>query len=57
MYFGFNTTEHIRVLTSHFDNLIRAAVVQPPSVGALLRRLLDGFDAAGPSEAELERPQ
>jgi len=28
MYFVFNTTEHIRVLTQHFDNLIRAAVVQ-----------------------------
>jgi transcriptional regulator with XRE-family HTH domain len=28
MYFVFNTTEHIRVLTRHFDDLIRHAVVQ-----------------------------
>ncbi|MFQ5973179.1 MAG: helix-turn-helix domain-containing protein, partial [Alphaproteobacteria bacterium] len=27
-FFVFNTTEHIRVLTRHFDELIRAAVVQ-----------------------------
>ena len=27
MYFVFNTTEHIRVLTRHFDSLVRAAVV------------------------------
>lgn len=32
MYFVFNSTEHIRVLTQHFDDLIRAAVVQPPEV-------------------------
>jgi len=40
MYLVFNSTEHIRVLTEHFDNLIRAATVQPPKVSALLRRLL-----------------
>jgi len=28
MYFVFNTIEHVRVLTRHFDDLIRAAVVQ-----------------------------
>jgi transcriptional regulator with XRE-family HTH domain len=37
MYFVFNTTEHIRVLTSHFDSLIRAAVIQPTEVPAFLR--------------------
>jgi len=37
MYFVFNTTEHIRVLTRHLDSLIRAASVQPPEVGAFLR--------------------
>lgn len=28
MYFVFNTREHIRTLTDHFDNLVRAAEVQ-----------------------------
>ena len=32
--------EHIRALTQHFDNLIRGAIVQPPEVPQLLRRLL-----------------
>ncbi len=41
MYFVFNTTEHIRVLTRHFDELIRSAVVQPPEVPRLLRDLPD----------------
>ena len=40
MYVVFNSTEHIRELTRHFDNLIRAAVVQPPDVGAFLSGLL-----------------
>lgn len=38
MYLVFNSTEHIRVLTTHFDELIRAAVVQPPEVAGLLKR-------------------
>ncbi len=52
MYFVFNTTEHIRVLTRHFDDLIRAAVVQPPEIGAFLRRLLDEIEAPAPLRAE-----
>src|SRR3546814_2465267 len=40
MYFVFNSTEHIRALTQHFDNLIRGAIVQPPEVPQLLRLLL-----------------
>jgi len=40
MYFVFNSTEHIRALTQHFDNLIRGAIVQPPDVPQLLKRLL-----------------
>jgi transcriptional regulator with XRE-family HTH domain len=40
MYFVFNSTEHIRALTQHFDNLIRGAIVQPPEVPQLLRQLL-----------------
>jgi transcriptional regulator with XRE-family HTH domain len=39
MYLVFNTLEHIRVFTGHFDRLIRAAVVEPTGVPDLLRRL------------------
>ncbi len=52
MYFVFNTNEHIRVLTRHFDDLIRAAIVQPPDVGGLLRRLRDELDGGIPLRAE-----
>jgi transcriptional regulator with XRE-family HTH domain len=41
MYVVFNSTEHVRELTSHFDRLIRAAVVQPTDVAPFLRKLLD----------------
>jgi hypothetical protein len=41
MYLVFNSTEHIRVLAAHFDNLIRHAVVQPPDMPKLLQKLLD----------------
>ena len=44
MYFVFNTTEHIRLLIRHFDELIRAAVVQPPDVPAMVQRLFDELD-------------
>ena len=40
MYLVFNSTEHIQVLTRHFDDLIRAAVVQPPDVIEVLEGLL-----------------
>ena len=49
MYLVFNSTEHIRVLTEHFDNLIRAATVQPPKVSALLRRLLAELNEREPA--------
>jgi transcriptional regulator with XRE-family HTH domain len=39
MYFVFNSADHIRYLTKHFDDLIRAAVMQPPETLALLKRL------------------
>lgn len=39
MYFVFNATEHIRVMTRHFDNLIRIAVVPPTEVKEYLTRL------------------
>lgn len=41
MYFVFNTTEHIRVLTRHFDTLIRAATVQSTEATGFLRRLVE----------------
>ena len=41
MYFVFNTAEHIRVLTRHFDDLVRAAVVTATDVGGYLRGLSD----------------
>ena len=39
MYFVFNSTEHIRTLTRHFDGLIRSAVIRPTEVPEFLRRL------------------
>lgn len=39
LYFVFNTTEHIRVLTRHFDQLIRGAVVPAEQVPDYLRTL------------------
>ena len=39
MYFVFNTTEHIRVLTKHFDQLIRGAVVPAEQVPDYLKKL------------------
>lgn len=39
MYFVFRSTEHIRSLTQHFDDLIRAAIVPPTEVPDMLRRL------------------
>ena len=40
MWLVSTSQEHVRVFTGHFDNLIRAAVMQPPEVIAYLRRLL-----------------
>lgn len=46
MYFVFNTTEHIRILTRHFSELIRAAVVQPPDIPDFIGALLDELKTA-----------
>ena len=43
MYLVLTGTEQIRAMGRHFDDLIRAAVVQPPDMGAHLRGLLDGM--------------
>src|SRR5690606_41357921 len=39
MFLVFNSTEHIRMLTNHFDALIRAASVQPHEAAGFLRSL------------------
>ncbi len=44
MYLVLNSTEHVRELTHRFDNLIRAAVVQPPDVVGHITGLLEEFD-------------
>jgi len=44
MYFVFNSTEHIRVLTKHFDNLIREAVIQPNDCADFIEKLLSDVD-------------
>ena len=47
MYFVFNSTEHIRVLTRHFDDLIRASVMQPRDVFDFIERLLQDVKSGG----------
>ena len=37
MYFAFNTTEYVRILIRHFDNLVRAAAVQAHQAADFLR--------------------
>ena len=39
MYLVLNSTEHIRLFTKHFDDLIRQAVVQPPDVIGVIEKL------------------
>ena len=47
MFFVFNTTAHIRVLTQHFDSLIRAAIVQPTEMAVFLKQLVAGLEQDG----------
>ena len=47
MYFVFNTTEHIRVLTRHFDSLVRAAVVQAADSARFLASVRSDTDIRG----------
>jgi len=42
MYLVLNGREHIEELKAHFDELIRAAVVQPPDIPGVIERLLGG---------------
>jgi len=39
-YFVFHSTDHIRALTRHFDQIVRGATVQPNEIGAYLQGLL-----------------
>ena len=55
MYLVFNSTEHIRMLTGNFDDLIRAAVMQPPEVAGFLRSLLAELDAGSPGNRRARR--
>jgi hypothetical protein len=43
MYFVLNSTEHIRALTRHFDDLIRVAVLQPRDTIEYLRKLANNI--------------
>ena len=49
MYLVSTSQEHIRVFTGHFDNLIRAAVTQPPEVIGYLKQLLSEVAVSDPS--------
>ncbi len=51
VYLVFNTREHIRVLTRHFDDLVRAAVVNSAEAGAYLRRLRGELNGGGAGSA------
>ena len=44
MYLVFTTTEHIRVLTRRFDDLIRRAVVQAHEIPGFVRRLVEQLE-------------
>ncbi len=39
-YFVFHSTEHIRALTRHFDQIVRGACVQPNEIAAHLQRMM-----------------
>lgn len=52
MYLVLNSTDNIREMTRHFDNLIRGAVIQPHEIGRFLGVLLDEIDGAKPEAAQ-----
>ncbi len=39
-YFVFHSTEHIRALTRHFDQIVRGAIVQPTGIADYMAKLL-----------------
>ncbi len=46
MYFVLNAKEHVRILSRHFDQLVREARVQPPAVPALIHGLIEEVAAS-----------
>lgn len=46
MYFVLNAKEHVRILSRHFDQLVRDARVQPPAVPALIHGLIEEVAAS-----------
>jgi transcriptional regulator with XRE-family HTH domain len=52
MYVVFNSTEHIRALTRHFDDLIRAAMVQPRDVFDYIGRLVKDLESVQPANVQ-----
>ena len=46
-YFVFHSTEHIRALTRHFDQIVRGACVQPTGIASYMEKLL-GRKESGP---------
>jgi transcriptional regulator with XRE-family HTH domain len=46
MYLVFNSLDHVRALTRHFDELVRGAVVQPTELVDTLRELLGSIHSA-----------
>ena len=56
MYLVSTSQEHIRVLSGHFDNLIRAAVIQPPQVIEFLQQLLIEVTTDGRSTPVVAKP-
>ncbi len=46
MYLVFTTTEHIRLLTRHFDDMIRAAIVQPTEISDFISGLIQRLESS-----------
>jgi hypothetical protein len=46
-YFVFHSTDHIRALTRHFDQIVRGATVQPNEIVPYLQGLLSRGSASG----------
>lgn len=56
MYLVSTSQEHVRIFTGHFDNLIRAAVMQPTEVLGYLRQLHDEIASGDASVSTAPAP-